>query len=45
MKNSVVKDIVVLGIVAGVSYLVARRYRQQQQKKREMRESLHFQLF
>lgn len=45
MKNSTVKDLMMLGVLAGAAYYVSRYYRQKKQKEREMRESLHFQLF
>ncbi|HHU42195.1 MAG TPA: hypothetical protein GXZ44_07830 [Fermentimonas caenicola] len=45
MKNNTVKDLLMLGALAGVAYYVARYYRQKKQKNREVRESLHFQLF
>ncbi|MDD2590161.1 MAG: hypothetical protein PHO13_04620 [Fermentimonas sp.] len=45
MKNNTVKDILMLGALAGVAYYVTRYYRQKKQKNREMRETLHFQLF
>ena len=45
MKNSTVKDLMMLGALAGVAYYVSRYYRQKKQKERKMRESLHFQLF
>ncbi|MDD2298453.1 MAG: hypothetical protein PHR52_01815 [Fermentimonas sp.] len=45
MKNSTVKDILMLGALAGVAYYVTRFYRQKKQKDREARETLHFQLF
>ena len=44
MSNKV-KDILVVGAFAGVAYFVSRCYRQKKQKQREMRETLHFQLF
>lgn len=45
MKNNTVKDILMLGALAGVAYYVTRYYRQKKQKNREMHETLHFQLF
>ena len=45
MKNNTVKDIVIVGIIAGVSYYVTRYYRLKRKKDREQRETLHFQLF
>ncbi|MDD4777810.1 MAG: hypothetical protein PHV53_05920 [Fermentimonas sp.] len=45
MKNSTIKDILMLGALAGVAYYVSRFYRQKKQKDREVRETLHFQLF
>lgn len=45
MKNNTVKDILMLGALAGVAYYVTCYYRQKKQKNREMRETLHFQLF
>lgn len=45
MKNNTVKDILLVGVFAGLAYYVAHYYRQKKQKERELRESLHFQLF
>jgi uncharacterized membrane protein len=45
MKNSVIKDIVIVGAFAGLAFYVSRYYRQKKQKERELRETLHFQLF
>jgi preprotein translocase subunit YajC len=45
MKSSTIKDIMMLGAFAGVAYYISRYYRQKKQKEREMRETLHFQLF
>jgi preprotein translocase subunit YajC len=44
-KNSAVVDILMLGALAGIAYYVSRQYNKKKQKEREMRESLHFQLF
>jgi preprotein translocase subunit YajC len=45
MKNSRIKDIMMLGAFAGFAYYISRYYRQKKQKERELRETLHFQLF
>lgn len=45
MKNSTVKDLMMLGALAGIAYYVSRYYRQKKEKARELRESIHFQLF
>lgn len=45
MKNSMLKDLLMVGALAGAAYYVSRYYRQKKQKEREMRESIHFQLF
>ncbi|MCE5206450.1 MAG: hypothetical protein LLF80_10160 [Porphyromonadaceae bacterium] len=45
MKNSTLKDIVMVSVFAGFAYYVSRYYRQKKQKERELRETLHFQLF
>lgn len=45
MKNNTVKDLMMLGAIAGVAYYVARHYRLKKQRARELRESIHFQLF
>jgi len=45
MKNSTIKDIVTLGLFAGFAYYISRYYCQKKQKERELRETLHFQLF
>ncbi|MCE5178680.1 MAG: hypothetical protein LLF81_06025 [Porphyromonadaceae bacterium] len=45
MKNSTIKDIVMVGVFAGFAYYVSRYYRHKKQKERELRETLHFQLF
>ena len=44
MSNKV-KDILMVGALAGVAYYVSRCYRQKKQKQRELRETLHFQIF
>jgi hypothetical protein len=44
MSNKV-KDILMVGALAGVAYFVSRFYCQKKQKQREVRETLHFQLF
>lgn len=45
MKDNTVKDLLVVGIFVGFAYYVSRYYQQKKQKERDMRESLHFQLF
>jgi len=45
MKSATFKDILMLGAFAGIACYVAHYYRQKKQKEREMRETLHFQLF
>ncbi len=45
MKNSTIKDLIMLGVLASVAYYIARRYRQKRQESRDLRESIHFQLF
>lgn len=45
MKNSTIKDFMMLGAFAGFAYYISRYYRQKKQKERELRETLHFQLF
>lgn len=45
MKNSTLKDIVIVGAFAGFAFYVSRYYRQKKQRERELRETLHFQLF
>lgn len=44
MSNKV-KDILMVGALAGVAYYISRYYRQKKQKQRELRETLHFQIF
>lgn len=43
--SSKVKDILMVGALASVAYFVSRFYRQKKQKQRELRETLHFQIF
>jgi uncharacterized membrane protein len=43
--SSTVKNIVMLGALAGVAYYVSQYYRHKKQKQKELRETLHFQLF
>lgn len=45
MKSNNIKDIMILGAVAGFAYYVTCYYRKKKQKERELRETLHFQLF
>jgi preprotein translocase subunit YajC len=45
MKKSTFKDLLMLGALASVAYYIARYYRQKKQESRELRESIHFQLF
>ncbi|HHT34374.1 MAG: hypothetical protein WC191_01310 [Proteiniphilum sp.] len=45
MKTNTIKDIVMLGAFAGFAFYITRYYRQKKQKERELRETLHFQLF
>ena len=45
MKNNTFKDLVVVSIFVGFAYYVSRYYQQKKQTERELRESLHFQLF
>lgn len=45
MKNSTFKDIMMLGAFAGFAYYISRFYYQKKQKEKEVRETLHFQLF
>lgn len=44
MSNKI-KDILMVGALAGVAYFVSRYYSQKKQKQRELRETLHFQIF
>ena len=43
--NNTVKDIIMVSALASVAYYVSRCYRQKKQKQRELRETLHFQIF
>jgi hypothetical protein len=45
MKNNTIKDILLIGVFAGFAYCVSRYYYQKKQKEKELRETLHFQLF
>lgn len=45
MKNNAIKDVLIVGVFVGFAYYVSRYYRQKKQKERELRETLHFQLF
>jgi preprotein translocase subunit YajC len=45
MKTNTLKDILLLGTFAGFAYYISRYYRQKKQKEKELRETLHFQLF
>lgn len=43
--SSNIKNIIMVGALAGAAYYVSRYYRLKKQKQRELRETLHFQLF
>ncbi len=45
MKSSTIKDMMILGAFAGFALYITRQYRQKKQRERELRETLHFQLF
>ncbi|MDD2511703.1 MAG: hypothetical protein PHH64_05325 [Proteiniphilum sp.] len=45
MKSNTIKDMMMLGAFAGFAYYISRYYRQKKQRERELRETLHFQLF
>ncbi len=45
MKTNTVKNLVMLGAFAGFAFYISRYYRQRKQRERELRETLHFQLF
>lgn len=45
MKDNAIKDLFLVGVFVGFAYYVSRYYRQKKQRERELRESLHFQLF
>lgn len=45
MKQNTIKDIMILGAFAGFAFYVTRYYRQKRQREKELRETLHFQLF
>lgn len=45
MKNNKFKDMLVVGVFVGFAYYLTHYYRQKKQKEKELRETLHFQLF
>ncbi|KUK75981.1 MAG: hypothetical protein XD92_1418 [Proteiniphilum acetatigenes] len=45
MKTNTIKNLVMLGAFAGFAFYISRNYRQRKQRERELRETLHFQLF
>jgi uncharacterized membrane-anchored protein len=45
MKTNTIKDLVMLSAFAGFAFYISRYYRQKKQRERELRETLHFQLF
>ena len=45
MKNDTIRDIVIFGAFVGFAYYLTRYYSQKKQRERELRETLHFQLF
>ncbi len=45
MKTNTIKNLVMLGAFAGFTFYISRYYRQRKQRERELRETLHFQLF
>ncbi|MDD3909194.1 MULTISPECIES: hypothetical protein [unclassified Proteiniphilum] len=45
MKSSTFKDILIVGAFAGVAFYISRYYKHKKQRERELRETLHFQLF
>lgn len=45
MKKLVIKDLMILGAFIGFAYYISRHYQEKKQKEKELRESLHFQLF
>lgn len=45
MKKNRLKDVLLVGVFVGFAFYVSRYYRQKQQKERELRDTLHFQLF
>jgi uncharacterized membrane-anchored protein len=45
MKTNTIKDLVMLSAMAGFAFYISRYYRQKKQRERELRETLHFQLF
>lgn len=45
MKSDTVKDILIVGVFAGVALYVSRYYYRKKRKERELRETLHFQIF
>lgn len=45
MKSRNVNNIITLGVIAGIAYCVSAHYSKKKQKRREQRETLHFQLF
>lgn len=45
MKNNTIKDLLVVGAFVGLALYVTHRYNQKKQKEKELRETLHFQLF
>ena len=45
MKTNTLKDILLLGAFAGFAFYISHNYRKKKQKEKDMRETLHFQLF
>lgn len=45
MKNSVLKDILVVAAFSAVSYIVVRNYQRRKRRDRQMKDFVHFQLF
>lgn len=45
MKNSVLKDFLVVAAFSAVSYIVMRNYQRRKRRDRQMRDFVHFQLF
>lgn len=45
MKDSVVKDILVVAAFSALSYVMMRNYQKRKKARKQMRDFVHFQLF
>lgn len=45
MKDSVLRDVLVVATVSALSYLVMKNYMKRKKAEKQMREFVHFQIF